>query len=110
MVKVFFADAGTLEQLAGNLAEIERDAVDRLQRLAGMAAGDPGEFRHRLHLSAIGLRLQAEQELAVLRWSRWAQEQVSQWVGSDDPGRWDAAGALEELVARVGSATGARPS
>jgi PadR family transcriptional regulator, regulatory protein AphA len=107
MVKVFFADAGTLEQLHGTLVEIERDAVERLNRLAGMAAGDPGEFRHRLHLSAIGLRLQAEQELAVLRWARWAQQQVAEWVGSDDPGSWDAVGALDELVAKVAAETGA---
>jgi len=107
MVKVFFADAGTLDQLRATLGEIERDAVERLERLASMAAGDPGEFRHRLHLSAIGLRLQAEQEMAVLRWARWAQGQVSEWVGSDDPGTWDASAALEELVSRVGSETGA---
>jgi PadR family transcriptional regulator, regulatory protein AphA len=110
MVKVFFADAGSLEQLLGNLVEIEREATDRLARIAAMAAGGPGEFPHRLHLSAIGLQMHAEQERAVLRWTRWAQQQVGQWVAGDDPGEWDAAGVLASLVATVTSEIGQQPA
>ncbi len=100
MVKVFFADAGTLDQLRATLAEIEMETADRLAKLAEMAAG-PATFPKRAHLSAIGLQLQSEQELAVLRWAEWAQEQVAQWRATDDPGDWDPEVVLRSVGRRA---------
>jgi len=103
MLKVFFADAGTLEQLDATLRAIEQEAVDRLAALAAMTeqglAGTT-EFPKRLHLGAVTLRLQCEQEIAVLRWSRWARRQASQWRAADDPGGWDHRAAMAEVVTR----------
>jgi PadR family transcriptional regulator AphA len=110
MLKVFFADAGSLEQLAATLDAMACEATERLSRLASMA-GDVIEhgsaFPHRLHISALTLRLQLEQEVAVLRWTRWAHEQVHRWRSSADPGDWDSADHLASLVRDAGSAVDA---
>lgn len=97
MMKVFFADAGSKEQLLATLRHIADDAGQRLSTLAAMAA-EPGAFPHRRHLQALTLRLQQEQEQAVERWTRWATEQVAQWPAADDPGAWDAGAVLEQVA------------
>lgn len=107
MVKVFFADAGTRDQLLITLQRIEDEATARLATLADMARTRPRPFPERAHLSAIGLRWQFEQEDAVVRWARWAREQVAQWDSTTDPGSWDADAVLEELSPRDPS--GSRP-
>jgi DNA-binding PadR family transcriptional regulator len=101
MLKVFFADAGSLEQLAGTIAAIEEGTAERLRGLAGMAAyaaaGDT-EFPQRHHINALALRLQYLQEAAVLTWSRWAREQITDWRSTTDPGDWDHRAVLAELA------------
>lgn len=103
MVKVFFADAGTLEQLQATLDVIEVEARERIDSLATMAHQSLEQFAFpgRLHLSAVALRLQLEQELAVLRWTQWARRQATQWTSATDPGTWDAKGSLRELLERA---------
>ena len=98
MVKVFFADAGTKEQLLATLDRIADEARQRLETLAAMAASDM-PFPRRMHLRALGLALQCEQTRAVLRWARWAGEQVAGWPAADDPGSWDSRAVLEHLAA-----------
>jgi PadR family transcriptional regulator AphA len=98
MVKVFFADAGSRDQLLVTLARIEDEATGRLAALRDMATTYPPPFPQRAHLSAIGLRLQSAQEEAVLRWGRWAKEQVAEWKTAADPGAWDARDVLAELA------------
>lgn len=100
MVKVFFADAGDLEQLTATLTRIEQEAEQRQADIARMAATRPQPFPERAHISAIGLRLQHEQEAAVLTWARWAREQVAQWSSSSDPGDWSYIQILDELAER----------
>jgi len=99
MVKVFFADTGTKEQLLTTLDHIARESQERLTALAQMA-GEPATFPHRAHLGALGLQLQHEQEQAVRRWAGWAREQVESWTAADDPGHWDTRAVLAELSSR----------
>jgi DNA-binding PadR family transcriptional regulator len=88
LMKVFFADAGSREQLLTTLDRIAAETEERLGRLAEMVAAPP-RFPERAHLSALCLPLQLEQERAVLRWVRWARPQVEQWASATDPGDWD---------------------
>ncbi len=97
MLKVFFSDAGDLDQLRLNLERIEGEAQERVEALAEMAAGEP-VFPERLHLSALGLRLYLDQELAVLRWARWARAEVDAWQSTTDAGSWPADEVLSALV------------
>jgi len=101
IVKVFFADAGSLDQLLGTLDAIRDEAAGRIEELATFAGtgAEQSAFPGRLHISALTLQLQLEQELAVQRWTTWAREQVAQWDSTRDPGEWDARAVLKRLAA-----------
>jgi PadR family transcriptional regulator AphA len=103
MLKLFFADAGSLEQLSATLTAIERDAVERLTELMAVnehnLAG-ANNFPDRLHLSVLALRLHVEQEVAVVEWARWARSQAGAWRSTRDPGSWDMVAAERELAER----------
>jgi PadR family transcriptional regulator, regulatory protein AphA len=96
MIKVFFADAGTVEQLRATLRRIADEAAERVGTLGELTAGIAAAptFPQRLHLNALTVRLQLDQELAVLRWARWADDQVASWPATDDPGAWDTRAQL----------------
>ncbi|MET0838414.1 MAG: PadR family transcriptional regulator [Marmoricola sp.] len=105
MVKVFFADAGDLDQLRGTLRGIVAEAEERVTAIAALAAeGTP--FPARNHISALTLPLALEQETGVLRWSRWALEQVETWTDTRDPGDWDAAASTRDVAKRALDAVG----
>jgi hypothetical protein len=61
-------------------------------------AARPPLFAERVHLSALTLRLQMDQERTVLAWARWARQQVDQWRSTTDPGDWDAQAVREAIV------------
>ena len=100
MVKVFFADAGTIGQLRTTLQRIGREASERSERLGELTATVAAQplFPQRLHLNALTVRLQLDQELAVLRWATWAERQIAQWPATTDPGEWDTQAALATVV------------
>ena len=101
LVKVFFAEAGSLEQLHANLDAIADEARTRLDGFAETAAGsaETSDFPQRVHLGALCFRLSFELEIATLRWVEWAREQVAEWKDAGDPGRWHAGRALAEMAA-----------
>ena len=105
MVKVFFADGGSRQQLLDTLDRMEADAQARLAELATYAAG-PKPFPERRHISALCLELHFEQEAAVVRRSRWAREQVHHWSAAADPGDWDADAVLASLAQRAALSPG----
>lgn len=92
MVKVFFADGGTLEQLRATLTSIAETAEARLDELQTKvddnARGDV-PFPERLHLNSLGLRFIVDHERAIAAWARWALEQTAEWTSTTDPGSWD---------------------
>jgi len=99
MVKVFFADGGTLEQLRSTLGHIETTALGRVAELRSMIeAGREGpyEFAGRLPVNALGLRFQLDHERTQIEWARWAIEQVSSWNSPTDSNGWDWYGALAD--------------
>jgi PadR family transcriptional regulator, regulatory protein AphA len=104
VLKVFFADAGSVDQLSRTLDAVEATAAGRLRELAGMTeqglARSTG-FPQRLHISALALRLQYEEEAAVLSWSRWAHDQVGRWRSTSDPGDWPTAEVFADILADV---------
>jgi DNA-binding PadR family transcriptional regulator len=97
MVKVFFADAGTLDQLRNTLHEVETNAHERrteLQTQIDAAAAGPYEFSKRLPINALALRFHLDHEELIASWAAWAREQVSTWNSPTDPGDWDWSEAL----------------
>jgi hypothetical protein len=98
MVKVFFADAGTLDQLRHTLEEVETNARERraqLQSQIDAAAEGPYEFTSRLATNALGLRFHLDHEELIASWAAWARHQISTWNSPTDAGDW---GWLEALA------------
>jgi PadR family transcriptional regulator, regulatory protein AphA len=92
LVKVFFADGGTLEQLQATLTSIAETAETRLVELEAkvdenVAADVP--FPDRLPLNTIGLRFMVDHERLIADWARWALDQTATWRSPTDPGPWD---------------------
>ena len=97
MVKLFFADGGTIEQLRATLTSVAETADARLVELEGIAdelSSDDVRYPERVHLNALGLRFVLDHEANLARWARWALEQTSTWTSTTDPGRWDHREAL----------------
>jgi DNA-binding PadR family transcriptional regulator len=103
MLKIFFADAGSIPQLVATIEAVEASSRDRLTELAAMidAITEHPEFPGRLHISAVSLRLQFAQEAGALKWSRWARGEIGSWKSTTDPGRWDPRAELTALTADI---------
>jgi PadR family transcriptional regulator AphA len=97
LVKVFFADGGTLEQLRKTLTTIAETADARVAELdakfAEHAAGTV-PFPDRLSINTVALRFQHDHERLIGDWARWALEQTSSWRSTTDPGSWDYRDAI----------------
>ena len=97
LVRVFFADAGDLDQLRATLdglAETSRSHLDRLTELIA-AVDDPDyTFAGRRHINAIAIRFQRDYHLMVAEWAEWATEQTTEWQAVDDPASWEWQRAL----------------
>jgi PadR family transcriptional regulator AphA len=99
MVKLFFADGGTLAQMRVTLQRVEATATERqgeLQAMIDATNEGPYEFERRLPINALALRFQLDHEMLQIRWARWALEQIEEWNSPVDPGRWDWRSALAE--------------
>lgn len=98
MVKVFFADGGTIEQLHATLDQVESDARARLMVLRSMieeSRTGPYEFEHRLPVNALALRWGLDQQQLLADWAAWAKEQIADWRSPTDPDGWDWWASLE---------------
>ena len=97
MVKVFFADGGTLDQLRVTLRRIAEVSDERLgeleAKLAENVTGDVA-FPERLALNSLALQFQLDHERVFGSWARWALEQVDGWHSPTDPGEWDFRAAV----------------
>jgi PadR family transcriptional regulator AphA len=108
LVKVFFADAGTAEQLRTNLDRVVAESESRLQQLADtMQVGlDAPPFPGRLHIQVLCLKALVEEELSLLRWARWARDEVDGWDDTQTAGddhRDLLQGLVDEARASIGS-------
>lgn len=101
MLKVFFADAGNLEQLTDTLTGMEAEARNNITVLTTMARESLASFPfpNRLHLSASALRMCLDQEITIVRWVEWMREQSTHWTSTTDSGNWSAEESLRELIA-----------
>lgn len=100
LVKVFFADGGSLAQLRATLDRVEHEATERRDVLRGMIAARAGEanyeFAPRWPINALSLRFQLDHNELQIRWARWAREQIATWRSPKDAAGWDWAAALAD--------------
>jgi PadR family transcriptional regulator AphA len=84
MLKVAFADAGDVTQLRAAVREIRTDAEARLAEILDRSAEyatTGGPFPDRLPIVAITGKLLMGQYEAVVRWTRWAEDEIGEWSG-----------------------------
>ena len=97
LVRIFFADAGTLDQLRATLDDVAATARENLDQLKELiaAADDPDyPFAERRHINAIAIRFQRDFHEMITNWAEWATDQTKPWSDIDDPGSWDWHDAL----------------
>jgi DNA-binding PadR family transcriptional regulator len=82
LLKAFFADKGSREELLETIAAVRADVKDARERQAAVMqdiAEHGGNFPERLHVGVLTFRFLAEYSDAVLRWTKWAEEEVRGW-------------------------------
>jgi len=110
IMKVFFSDQGSKEQLLEQIRSIREWAAAERQRAVPILRGyleDGGPFPERLHIIRLMVRFLSERTRFVEDWARWAEEEVQGWpgvAGSERPPVDDDVfrRALEEAEADVG--------
>jgi DNA-binding PadR family transcriptional regulator len=92
LLKVFFAENGTLEDMLAAIRALRDDAVvqvDHWQRIADRYEAGEGQNPDRFALSALVARLLGEQQKATVRWAEWAEALVSRWgTPAEADARW----------------------
>jgi DNA-binding PadR family transcriptional regulator len=99
VLKVFFAENGTVEDMLSSIRRIRDDAaagIDHFRRIADLYAEGEGQYPDRFALSALVARLLGEQHTATVRWADWAEQVVSRW---GTPSGADAAWGVETIRA-----------
>jgi PadR family transcriptional regulator, regulatory protein AphA len=97
LVKVFFADSGTLDQLRATLTSIAATSDARVAELADkFDQHERGDipFLERRALNTVALRFQYDHEQLIGDWAHWAHEQIADWNSPTDEGAWDFRTAL----------------
>ena len=83
LLKVAFADHGSLEGLRANLAAIREHAkaeLDYGEKRMREYAETGGPFPDRLPVIALAARYFEERNRALLRWAEWAEEVTAAWT------------------------------
>jgi DNA-binding PadR family transcriptional regulator len=91
LVKVFFADGGSLDQLRATLEHIAATSDGRradLEEKVEQNAGPDVPFPERRAINQVALQFQLDHERTIGTWARWALDQVGSWTSPTDPGEW----------------------
>lgn len=98
MLRVLFADQGGIDQLRHSLQAIATEAAARRAHFADMATGilaTGGEYPHRAHVNALGMRFMTAYFEQITAWSDWALGEIDGWDDTTSPARTWAAQARD---------------
>src|SRR5262245_24050178 len=82
LLKVFFAENGTRDNLIAAIRSIGDDsarALEHFRRVVDPYERGDGQHPWRFALSALAIRVLAEQFATTMRWAAWAEQVVSDW-------------------------------
>jgi DNA-binding PadR family transcriptional regulator len=100
LVKIAYADQGSRDGLLANLAALIEDTTAKLhfgEMIATSYLEGRGPFQERLPLSGLMWRFLWDYHTTVLRWARWARDQVQAWP--EDLSQLDAIAEFSRIVA-----------
>ena len=113
MIRVFFADGASPEDLRATLAAVGAQAGETLASLGVLAAdtlSGEDDFPEPPATNAVALELWVRLHETVRDWSTWAQEEVQSWPPEQRGRRQVAAGSPDrgaelfgEMVRRIGN-------
>lgn len=105
MLRVLFADQGSIGQLRRSLQVIATQAAARRAHFADMAAGilaTGGEYPHRAHVNALGMPFMTAYFDQLAAWARWALEVIDGWDDTATPAETWAAQAQDIFASAAG--------
>ena len=105
LVRVFFAEHGTLDDLRRTIRGLREEAEATERTVAAMVRDydrDGGPFPERLHVIALMGKLLHSHREAIRSWADWAEAELAHWHGvTRDTGAHVPAGVFDEIVATV---------
>lgn len=102
LLRLLFADHGTLEDLLGALDELEADIGDHHDAIVELMASylnDEHPFPERTHLSVLFATFQIEMFKSIERWIDFARDEIRQWPTTKDLGMTKRTETLTRLLA-----------
>jgi len=85
VLKLFIGDRSDLSELRTTIKQTADQAIQSLQELADMAAGDlhGAAFPDRVDINVLSMVFMSDMQRAVLRWAEWAEHAVNTLQGPD---------------------------
>ena len=102
LLRLLFADHGTIEDLLGALDELESDIGEHHQAIVELMGSylDGGHpFPQRTHLSVLFASFQIEIFKSIERWIDFAREEISHWPSTKELGMTQRTEILTRLLA-----------
>ena len=102
LLRLLFADHGTIEDLLGALDELESDIGEHHQAIVELMGSylDGGHpFPQRTHLSVLFATFQIEIFKSIERWIDFAREEISHWPSTKELGMTQRTEILARLLA-----------
>jgi DNA-binding PadR family transcriptional regulator len=103
LLRLLFADHGTLKDLLGALDELEADIGehhDAIVELMASYLNDEHPFPERMHLSVLFATFQIEMFKSIERWIEFARDEIDQWPTTQDLGMTSRTETLTRLLAQ----------
>ena len=114
LLRLFFAEHGTKQDLLATLAELEEQALALRRQAVEQAAeylAGTAPFPERIHILGLVGRFTLDHTALVADWARWARAEVEQWDGVDSGEVSPTVRrAFEVAVAEAGLAPVGRPA
>ena len=104
LVKIAYADQGSRDGLLANLAALVDDTTAKLhfgEMIAATYLEGRGPFPDRLPLSGLMWRFLWEYHITMLRWARWARDEVQAWP--EDLSQLDVTAEFSRIVSAASS-------
>jgi len=112
LLRLLFADHGTLEDLLRALGELEADVGEHHDAIVELMASylDGGHpFPERTHLSVLFATFQIEMFKSIERWIDFARDEIDQWPTTKNLGMTERTETLTRLLAHDESPLEGRP-
>ncbi|MCP3857748.1 MAG: PadR family transcriptional regulator [Actinomycetia bacterium] len=105
LLRLLFADQGTLDDLNASLDQLRADTQelhDSVQDVIGGYPNDQHPFPQRTHLSVLFATFQTELFDLIKRWTDFAQAEIDHWPSTKDLGMTER---TEELIHAITTST-----